>query len=296
MLPSNINIKKKSKYRKKGKLSYSSNKYSNPFFIKKKKSNKKKLVSETAVKRIRIAITSASIVVIGSVWFLFYSNYFTINNIVANGGGRISHDTIEKYAWQQINDSFIIFLPQKNIFIFSKSKLIKNLEEKYSFNSLEIVKELPSTLIVNYNEKQYAMIWCEDDKYFYSDEKGYVITEANLLEIKQKDYPIIKNNTDRRISDDQVPTGTDYINYILALFEKFKNYDTEFEIDRFIIDNDINTVKAEIREGPSIYFNINEDIEKQFNKLLIIKKEKIKDSFYSKSYIDVRIGDSVYYR
>jgi len=140
------------------------------------------------------------------------------------------------------------------------------------------------------------MIWNEDDKYYYCDEKAYVIAEANPLEIKQKDYPIIKNNTDKRISDNALPTGVEYTNNIIALFEKFKNNQAEFQIDKFIIDNDVDTVKAVIMGGPSVYFNIKEDIEKQFNKLLIVKKEKIKDSFITKTYIDVRIGDSVYYR
>lgn len=296
MLPNSINIKNKNRFRKKGGVSYGSKKYSNPFFSKRKKTSKKKLVSETAIKRLRIISVAAITALAVSVWFLFYSNYFAINNIKADGGGRIPPETVEKLAWQQINDSFIVILPQKNIFFFSKNKLKKSLEEKYSFNSLDIQKKLPSTIIVKYDEKQYAMIWNEEDNYFYTDEKGYIITEVNLLEVKQKDYPIIKNNTDKKITDNNIPVGTEYTNYAMALFEKFKEYNNEFEIDKFIIDKEINTVKAAIIEGPQIYFDIRSEIDKQFNKLLVIKREKIKDSFYSKTYIDVRIGDSVYYR
>jgi cell division septal protein FtsQ len=295
MLPSGINFKKKSRFRKKGKLSYGSNKYLNPFFSKKKKNKQNNLFSENTVKKIRISIIAGITIIAASIWFLLFSNYFTINNVKANGGSRIQPEIIEKFVWQQIKDSFIVFLPQKNIFIFSKNRLIKSLEEKYSFNELKVKKDFPNSIIIDYNEKQYVLIWNEGDKYYYCDEKAYVIAEANLLEIKQKDYPIIKNNTDKQISDNNLPIGIEYINYTLALFEKFKN-SNEFRIDKFIVDNDVDTVKAVILDGPSVYFDIKENLEKQFNKLIIVKKEKIKDDFNSKSYIDVRIGDSVYYR
>jgi hypothetical protein len=51
-----------------------------------------------------------------------------------------------------------------------------------------------------------------------------------------------------------------------------------------------------LKLGPAVYFNIEEDIDKQINKLIIIKNEKIKKDFNKKTYIDLRYGDRVYYR
>jgi len=49
-------------------------------------------------------------------------------------------------------------------------------------------------------------------------------------------------------------------------------------------------------DGPKIFFNTEEGIDKQINKLLVIKNEKLKDDFNGKEYIDLRYGDRVYYR
>ena len=56
------------------------------------------------------------------------------------------------------------------------------------------------------------------------------------------------------------------------------------------------TIKIKLIDGPGIYFNIDENLKQQLDKLLVIKNEKIKDDFLTKQYIDLRFGDSVYFR
>ena len=229
-------------------------------------------------------------------YFLFYSNYFSINNITAAGAGRIDSAVIETIAWQQIEDNFLVIFPQKNIFLFSKKMLYKKLNSKYSFDSLVINKDLPNNLVIEYNEKKHAIIWQENENYYYIDDYGSLISEANLLEISQKDYPIIKNESNDLIINNKITVEAVYFDYAKQLFSKFKDYENEFKIERFVVDSDVNTLKAVLESGPVVYFNISEDVDKQVSKLLIIKNEKIKEDFNAKTYIDVRYGDSVYYR
>ena len=98
------------------------------------------------------------------------------------------------------------------------------------------------------------------------------------------------------IIDKSITVEPGLIDYAKRLFIKFKEYENEFTIERFLVDSDINTVKLIIESGPAIYFNTTESIDKQIEKLLIIKNQKLKDDFNTKTYIDVRYGDSVYYR
>ena len=279
------------KTHKNNKKFYQRKKYTNPFFQKSKK-RKRRRVSNPRILKISKFFSLSLIFFIGlAVWFIFYSNFFSIKKIEVRGGDRINPESIEDVAWKQISDSYLTVIPQKNIFIFNKNRLKTALENKYVFNDLVVIKKVPDKIVIEFNEKEYALILQEGDRYYYCDGEVEVISEIdNVLEIGQKDYPIIENLIERtKIKQEQV-------NYILNLFQTFKNYEKEFKINKFIIDKELNTVKVQLLNGPKIFFNTREEIEKQINKAVIIKNEKLKESFFTKEYIDVRIGDSIYYR
>jgi len=271
-------------FKNKGKLRYSSKSYSNPFFTKKRKKNihkKTKLSFKT-----RVILFILIFVVLFSLWFLFYSNFFIIKNIEIKGRGMISEKDIQKYTQEQINKKSWILI-QKNIFFFDKKNLRKKLEEKYSFNELSINKKIPRTIKINYSEKKYKMIWKKGETYAYADESGNVINSLNILDAKLKDYPIVENIDGQKDIKKR-------LDFIFLAFTELKKYE-DLKIEKFIIDKDINTIKAVLVIGPQIYFNIDRNINHQIKKLLIIKKEKLKEKFKEKIYIDLRLGDSVYF-
>lgn len=270
---------------------YQRKKYTNPFFQQSKK-RKRHNASSSRILKISKFFLLGLIFFIGlTVWFIVYSNYFSIKTIEVRGGDRINPELIRELAWKQIDDSYLAVIPQKNIFIFNKNKLKDTLENKYVFNDLFIIKKIPDKVIVEFNEKEYALILQSGDRYYYCDDRAEVISEIdNVIEVSQKDYPIIENLIERtKIKQEQ-------ISYILNLFQAFKDYEKEFKINKFIIDKELNTVKVKLLNGPKIFFNTREEMEKQINKAVIIKNEKLKESFFTKEYIDVRIGDSIYYR
>ncbi|MEA1963356.1 MAG: hypothetical protein U9M94_03930 [Patescibacteria group bacterium] len=279
------------KSRKNNKNFYQRKKYTNPFFQKSKKQKRRHASSSRILKISKLFLLGLILFIGLTIWFIFYSNFFSIKEIEVRGGDRINPELIKEVAWKQINDSYLVVIPQKNIFIFNKNKLKNTLEAKYVFNDLSIIKKIPDKIIIKFNEKAYALIIKEGDKYYYCGNKAEIIFEINnVVEINQKDYPIIENLIERtKIEQEQ-------IDYILKLFQEFKNYEKEFEINKFIIDDELNTVKVELLDGPKIFFNVRNEIEKQINKVIIIKNEKLKESFFDKEYIDVRIGDSIYYR
>jgi len=297
-------------YKRRKKIDYYDKNLTNPFFHHRRKkrinfsagwSGKKKLMA------LLILILAG-----GLVWLIFSPAVFSINNITVKGAIRIPPGEIESLAWQQTREKRFLFFPQINIFAFSKKEAIEELEKSYSFEKLTINKNLPHTLIIDIQEKSYAFIWCEEEKYYYADIDGYLINEVSPLEIKQKKYPIIENRGEGKIISEpgsglgRINTDENHTNYIVDLSDRFlaeKNKAGEagensedLIIEKFIIDKDANTVKMALAEGPTVYFNTKEDQEKQINKLLAIKKETLKNDFKNKSYIDLRYGDRVYYR
>lgn len=296
MFPISRNNHKNKRYYNKGALKYSTKKYSNPFFIKKRSRvdfNSQSFAIPRTIKFIMLFLLLALCL---TLYFLFYSNYFAIKEIKITGEGKISNETIERMVWEQVDNNFLIFLPQKNIFLFDEERLIKDLENKYFFDYKSIEKKLPDTLIINFREKQYSFVWSEGDKYYYADKDGNIISDANPLEITQKEYPLVSNISEAAIKDKKISVKPETLNYIIDLFDAMKDYSDNFKIERFLVDDEINTVKIDLENGPRVYFNTNEEINKQINKLVIIKNERLKDDFADKIYIDVRIGDSIYYR
>lgn len=286
---------KKNKFRYKGKLRYTSKNFSNPFFIKKKRKKIKKIkpVFSLKIKIIFIALTS---VIFIAAWFCLFSSHFIIKELIINGGGNIEKSDIEKIVNEQIDGKIFFLIPQNNIFLLSDNILSNKLQEKYAFNSLEIIKHYPEKLEIKYIEKKYAIIWQEDDLFYYTDKSGYVINEANVLEIENKDYPIIVNQTNNKIYQNQVFADQSLLEKVVELFKKMKYYEKIFKVENFILDNDLNTIKIKIENGPLLYVNTQENLDKQIDKVLIIKEEKLGDDFFKKYYIDVRYGESVYYR
>ncbi len=276
------------------KFNYRKKKYSNPFFQKRRKKIKLSYFSW----RLKLIVIEIIILICGVVWFFCFAPYFNIEMIEAAGAEKISIREIEDSAWRQTEQRRFLLGSQKNLFLFDADKLIKTLNERYCFDALKVEKKWPDKLIIDLKEKTYSAIWHESstDKYYYIDGEGNIINETNPLEIKNKNYPLIDNRRENAIADKKIEKQNDNIDYIVRLFDKFKKEKPGFTIERFIIDNEINTIKMSINQGTEIYFNTEEDMDKQIGKLMVIISEKLKDDLNNKKYIDLRYGDKVYYQ
>lgn len=290
----------------KARFIYRNKKLENPFFYRKRRKKIKFLnLSLWPWKNKRLLIEIIFLLFL-FIWFIFASGFFTIKEVIVDGINPISSQEIESLIWQQTTNNRFLLISQKNIITLSKNKLVKVLKENYYFENLTINKKFPDTLIVRAQEKSYSFIWLEDDKYYYADINGNIITEINPLDIKQMKYPLIYNRGEEKIAKNytaenlrKIEVDIKYTKYIINLFNEFQNWDAgeeKLKLERFIIDQDIDTVKVEIYEGPLVYFNINEDQVRQLKKLLVIKNENLKNDFKNKIYIDLRYGDRVYYR
>jgi hypothetical protein len=274
------------KYSPKGKS------YANPFFDTRKKQAKNtafRLAVPNKAKIITLAVFGLLLV---SLWFILYSNYFTISEIEARGDNRLDPENIKESAWSQIADSNFILWPQKNIFIFNKAELIDNLNLRYSFNDIIIHKKLTNKIIINYNEKEHSLMWLEKSIYYYLDRQGYIVDRIGDAP-DDKNYPLIENASSYFIDSNRISLNPDFISSAFMLIDLIKNL-SDMPIDRFIIDDNNSTLKLVISSGPQLIFNTSGDLEKQLNTILTLKNEILKDDFFKKEYIDVRTGDRIF--
>lgn len=276
---------------------YRKKKYKNPFF--KNNHNKKNYFSLKLI----LSCIILFILIVG--WVFCFSNVFKIKQISINGLTQISQSEIQDLIQEQIKKRYLMFGFQNNLILFDADLLLKTLNKKHCFKKIIIKKKFPNKLIINILEKQYAFIWHEKDKYYFVSADHCIINEINALDIQLTKLPIIHNEAKTKIDSKKINIDISYTKYIIELFKQFNNYNQsekiqgitrDFKIEKFIIDKDVNTIKMVILNGPKIYFNIQKDLTKQINKFIAIKNQVLKNNLLNINYIDLRLGDKVYYK
>ncbi len=270
------------------KFIYTRKTYANPFF----RHRKTRTVKTGAFSnKIKLLIFALAVIIIILGWLLFFSTLFKIQNIEVAGVGDSLTKEIENLA-RGLTENRLI--GKNNLLLYDKSELTRQLNEKYYLQNLSVKKKLLHTLKITLQEKQPAAVWREDDKYYYLDNEGKVITQVDPLNVNGNLYPLIDNLTDIKIEEKTANIKQPTIEYTINLFNEFKDNNIELKIERFIIDKDINTIKIAVIAGPKIYFNTKEAIAPQIDKLYRIIKNKTNDDLKNKEYIDLRFNRAYY--
>jgi cell division septal protein FtsQ len=277
----------------KRKKDFKSKIYSNPYFRRKTRNFSFNISWNWKSK---LSLIGGFIFILIILYILFFSPILKINYINISGNNRVAQHELLEIAWKQIRTKKFFILPQNNLLLSNKDDLNKAFDNKFSFENISIDKKLAHTLNIEVQEKSYAFVWVENEVYYYSDIDGYIIKEISPLDIKEKKYPIIENQLDNKIVNKKIELNQNVFNFIIDAYNSISTKNEEYKIDKFILSEDQNTIKLKLENGPEIIFNLNNELEAQLAKLGIIKTEKLKNDFDTKSYIDLRFGDRVYYR
>jgi len=149
-------------------------------------------------------------------------------------------------------------------------------------------------LSVDIEERPYAFIWQEQGTSYYSDSKGFIIRDSQVNPEDFSKFPVIENQTpDSLIENDYLKIDPSYLTFIFAV-KSVAEKNPETAIAKFMVSQELNTIKVQFQDGLLAYFSIKDDATKQIDKFLIVKKEKIKDNLSKINYVDLRYGDKVY--
>jgi hypothetical protein len=107
---------------------------------------------------------------------------------------------------------------------------------------------------------------------------------------------LIENQSRPLITDKKITDNEGYLIMANELNDYFNNRFKPHKIEKFIIDPSVHTETVAIASGTLIYFSTKEKIQTQTDKLETVVKQKIKNDFLKKKYIDLRFGDMVYYQ
>jgi cell division septal protein FtsQ len=272
-------------------VDYHQKKLQNPFF----KRRKEKIISFAGLKTKLLLIVVILILAL-AVWFFLVSSFWKIKDISITGADQATGAEIRQLIVLQMKSRSALFFSQSNLLFFQDKKLQETLKNGYRFQKIDLEKKWPAKLVVKITEKPIACVWNEAEKYYYADTDGYIVQELNPLDIKDKLYPLITNQSGEIIYNSQINADPILLTIAAELFEKIPQKSFGLNIDRFIIDNEVDTIKIKTAEGPVISFDAKGDIDKQLDRLLALKTQKLKDDFAKKKTIDLRFGDKIYYQ
>ncbi len=270
------------------KKDYQTKNLKNPFF------HSSKNIKKTRKIGLSFYATSILIIIIFIFYGLFLSPIFLIKNIKINGLGRLPENAISELLWSQTNKKSFWPLKQKNLLLFNSKEAESDLMANFNFSKIKINKKLFNSLSVDIEERPYAFIWQEQGMNYYSDSKGFIIRNSVVSPEDLNKFPVISNETpDTLIENDYLKIDPNYLTFIFSLKSLIEK-NPEMGVSRYLISQELNTVKVLFQNNLLAYFNVKEDVNKQLDKLLIVKKEKIMDNFSKTNYIDLRYGDKVY--
>jgi len=274
---------------KKIKKDYQRKNLQNPFFRKKTKAKNPQ--------RWKWCLAAVVLAIILIVWFFFAAPLWRIKEVRVTGLTRFNSADLENIVWNETNNRRGLIFQENNLFLFRRGAVIDKIITTYNFSGAELQKKWPDILELKVIERPYAFIFQEGSAYYYASADAYIIREPAVVEAEAeaKKYFLLENKNAATLItvSDKINIKDDYLNFIFALNNRLSSY-PELPVERFIIDQEFNTVKVKFVAGPVVFFNVKEGTDIQINRLLLVKREKIKDNFSKTNYIDLRYGDKVF--
>lgn len=269
---------------KKYQKDYSKAKFDNPRIMKKKEDRQRRFR--------RVSVGLVLFLIIGVLYSIFYSPFFSIKNIEINGLNKINSGNFERIVNDYRSDRQWFILSKNNFWIFDKKELAAQIEKFYAFEDLKIKKKLPNRVIVDVVEKQSAINWLIGDFCYHLDTTGIAIEYCEngdgLITIRDVVVSAVS------IGEEAVEAGE--LDYILQLDSQAKNI-LKDQYKPLFYERNLNELIVKTENGPEIRFNSNLEAGEQVARLdLLLKDQEVKDNYQSLGYIDLRFGEKVFYK
>jgi cell division septal protein FtsQ len=279
-------------------------KYKNPF-------RKRKRFFEFKLFKIINLILLLSIII--CLYFFLFSNFYNINEIEVGGNQIIStNDVLDIINNYLAKHKFLIF-STKNIFIFNKNDIKKEINKAIILRDLQVEKELPNKIRINLQEKDVALKWITADSQYMIDNQGQIIKkyyklqtpsifqlDSNSVNVTVSDndnLSKIKDLSDKKVNLGDFVLNAENVQFIQDLLTRMKTYGL-YNVAEIQVPNQFpQYLSLMMAAGWKIDFNLKDSLDEQLKRLEIIVNQKIKkENLNNVDYIDLKLGESIYYK
>lgn len=265
---------------------YDERRFRNPYFQPTKKPERPWL---------KWVILSAALFFMAFIIWLFSAPRFGIWEIKVQGTEFVSSQSVVEQAWKALEKKNWLVLPGNNRFLLNEERVKQILSEEYIFDDVLIEKQ-SQTMLITVSERLSSLVWQSGDKMYFVDIEGTVTRNLSSEDLNTPlaSLPIFvdRSNTEIKVGESVLNKnciqGT--FNFLDLLNQggvKVKTVFTDSPHSSWLA--------AKTAEDYEIYFNPDEDVEKQANHLFAILRESISNPSQI-DYIDLRFGNHIYFK
>ncbi|MCX6740261.1 MAG: FtsQ-type POTRA domain-containing protein [Candidatus Parcubacteria bacterium] len=254
------------------------------------------------------------IVSVGLIYFFLFSNFYKITDIQVSGNYIISTEDILEIINDYSEQKSLGIFKHSNILIFNKNAIKKRINEVVILEDIKVDKMYPNIIKISVKEKDLAFGWATNNQEYLVDKQGQIIKSNYsvaipgifLLSNDIKGSQIGPNNDNLLIIRDLSNTGinlgsqvltTENVTFILDLQAKIKDKDY-LKYREIQVPNEFPQYLTLVMvDNWTILFNLKDDLNNQLNRLNLLIEQKIKKENLNRiDYIDLRLGESIYYQ
>lgn len=263
------------------------------------------VVSDVRLFVLRIIYNALFILLaVGIIYFLFFSEWLQINNVLVEGNKTIDKklilDVIEPYLHKK---SFWVF-PSNNFF-FIPTDQIKNeiLADYKRIGDVQVSRGFPSSLAIRVQEKKAVLLFCSDKGCVWVDEEGVAYNKSSYAEAvaEGSDVVIVQDNSHSDLVLGQLVTDPAYVDFANRLWHAFPEKTGKELIYLSTPLPSAQEIRANTKEGWMVYFDTTVDLNRSLGLLQKVINQELKDKENGANtscldYIDLRITDRVFYK
>lgn len=235
------------------------------------------------------------LIIFGTIaWWLLLSPSFRLTEVTTSDAKNFSTSDLKTLVWDKIWTQGGI-LPKDNLWLVNTKSIEKTLNEGYYLENLQIKKRWPHKLSVEFQEKNYALAWSEDNNYYLINFQGDIISNQGAV---PPGMLVIYNRGTAKKGERRIDVEEKYLSFADNLNKAFNEKIKGLNERQLFLDDEINTIKIQITSGPILKFNTEDSIDKQLTKLETVRKQELSDGrvFNSQQYLDLRYGDRIFYQ
>ncbi|MFA5076510.1 MAG: hypothetical protein WC480_03800 [Patescibacteria group bacterium] len=257
---------------------------------------------------------------IAGFFFLLYlicwSGIFTIQNIQTEGIKSLSAEQVKQIIQDQLSQRRFGLFSQSNLWFFNSKTAQDEIKNRYVVTDAQIKKRPLKTLKIVITEKESQITWVSGDQYYYLDSNGLAVKEvivANItlvegaatnqpdttgeamtdLSVLDTNLPIVYDLSNTKVKVGQAIVSPAIIQFIYQLKEKIASVNLEARAYQ-IPEPQGTEVRVVTSRGFDVYFDLQNDLDRQLANLDLVIKQKVKDKKIN--YIDLRFENRVYFK
>ena len=256
-------------------------------------------------------------VVFGIIFFAIFAGvvaffripYLQVEKIEISGNGLIGDDDLTNAIKAKMEEKYLWLLPKSNIFLIPKDKILTELPEEFKrIKKMSLDKKYFGGIVLKIDERSNAVLFCEKEDCAYADEKGFVFEKAPYFSGAVFLKLIEQRNSD---SGENAKTIDEYLGTSLIAESEFKKI-LEFAglarldsarlaaktgggVSEVVLKKE-NIYEFYTQEGWKVILNDKNEPQSAYLNLITALDSNIKDKRPKLDYIDLRLGNKIYFK